>query len=233
MDKAQVFDDQTMKLILARGAELERREPGAAAEQGMHRLEDIALIAREAGISEESVRLAASELASGRMKEPSRFLGAPTIVEARLLIPRPSEESLEALCLALPGIVRAEGQGEIRKASLRWAASLIDSTQKGRSFSVEVAPYGKKSELAVKGDLTGAAGGIFGGVMGSLTLGMGMGLGMGVFGSSAFFTILFALAAAGPSYLLSRKLFKAKADRTMREVEAISRAIADKLYAAD
>lgn len=227
MDTNENFDTEAMKRVLARSADIDRRRSLAAGASG-YGLDDLYEVARNAGISEESVRLAAAaELAESRSY--SRFFGGPKTIEARTVVRGASASKLRALLDRLPELAAVGGAGEATDGRLWWKAYAIEAMRGGRYYTVEVVPCESGLEACVSSSLGESAGGIVGGTMGGLSIGFGLAFSAAFFGFSFLPALIATAVALGPSYLAARKAFKLYERVARGRAEGLLDAIAESL----
>lgn len=135
-------------------------------------------------------------------RETHRFLGVPTILEYRSILPYPAApEALENLQSRLPDLLRMRGPRRARKRVDRRGQTSRRARFAGRNLSLDIIVREDSTELTVRARISGAASLILGGMLG----GMGLGLvtGWGRFHSPRF-SILCALAILGAAFLSAR-----------------------------
>ncbi len=230
MEQNEHFDDKALARILRRGAEIEvGAGPKEAAPRG-YTLAEIEAIAREAGISEDSIRRAASELERQTPEQGTALFGGPLFLEARSTMDRvATDEELDEALDSIPDLTGIQGNGSVRKGRLRWSTTDYAAYRTGREISIDAWGEGGRTELSLRCRLRGAIGGIFGGIVGGLGFGMGSGLcfGLGMAGlHSPALAILFGLGSLAGSWLLARGIFRTIALRARRNLERIASELA-------
>ena len=217
MEDNEQYGEKALTQILKRAAELEA-ESGRAERPSGYSLAEIEAIASEAGISADSIRSAAAELAGSRHGVLDTFLGSAINLEERYTLGVPANESLlQRLAEELPARL-PPGSIHSGHNHLLWRSDSLDSYRSGRALSLELRRNRDGSLLVVAQAKLGViAAGLFGGLMGGLGIGGGIGIGVGV-GIGALGSPLFALivpvAGLGISWLLARGIFKLIARHT-------------------
>lgn len=225
MNDEKRFDEKAMARILAKSAELEKHDDRRMNDAPGYSLQEIESIAREAGISPESVREAAAELAAHDSRLSPRFLGAATKVEENVSLPAPAgEDSMEEALASLPEIVDMQGSGTLRKGALHWSSDSFSAYRRGYDIVIDIAAREQGTGISVKAHLGNAAGGIFGGVMGGLGVGAGLGVGFGVGLAtlhSPLLTAVFFVGTMAISYALSRAIYVRLVRRVSKQLKGI------------
>lgn len=217
MNHEERYDEKALSRILKRAAELEAKT-GATERSSGYSLTEIESIASEAGISADSIRAAAAELAGSEHGVLKAFLGSSLNPEERYSLDTTGSEYLvQRLEAELPAILPA---GSIRGSHehLHWQNESIDSYRSGRTLSLDL-NLSREGTLVVvaRAQLGVAAAGLFGGIMGGLGIGAGIGIGVGVgIGAlgSPLFAVIVPVASLGISWLLARGIFRLVAQHT-------------------
>ena len=217
MEQEEHYSEKALSRILKRAAELEVKT-GKAERSSGYSLAEIESIASEAGISTESIRSAAAELAGSEHGVLQAFLGSSLNPEERYSLDTTGNEDLvQRLASDLPSILPA---GSIRGSHdhLHWQSEGIDTYRSGRILSLDLR-LNRDGRLIViaRAQLGTAAAGLFGGIMGGLGIGAGVGIGVGVgIGAlgSPLFAVIVPVASLCISWLLARGIFRLVAQQT-------------------
>jgi ribosomal protein L13E len=220
-ERARVYGDKEVGLILKRAAEIQDREPAPGARMRGFTLAELEEIASEAGISVDSLRQAATELDSGpSRREPFVWAtGEPvTIVLERTVPLEIRDDAFEELVVEIQQAAGTHGQPSLLGRTLTWQA---DTPTKSRSLQILVTSRQGQTRIRIEERLHQLAGGLFGGLMGGLGGGLGLGVGLGVgieVLGSALFAVAWPLGVVGMSFLGARTIFSAVSRRRQREL---------------
>jgi ribosomal protein L13E len=220
-ERARVYGDKEVGLILKRAAEIQDREPAPGLRTRGFTLAELEEIASEAGISVDALRRAAEELDRGpARREPLTWAtGEPvTIVLERTIPLEITDDVFEELVVEIQHLAGTHGQPSLLGRTLTWQA---DTPTKSRSLQILVTSRQGQTRIRIEERLHQLAGGLFGGLMGGLGGGLGIGVGLGVgievLGSVAF-AVAWPLGVVGLSFMGARTIFSAVSRRRQREL---------------
>ena len=217
MEQEEHYDEKALSRILKRAAELEVKT-GKAERSSGYSLAEIESIASEAGISTDSIRAAAAELAGSGHGHLQIFLGASINLEERCTLETPDKEGLiQRLAADLPASLPG-GSIQGNHNHLHWRSESMDAYRSGRAINLDLRLSSEGSLIVVaRAQLGVAAAGLFGGIMGGLGIGAGVGIGVGVgIGAlgSPVFAVIVPVASLGLSWLLARGIFRLVSQHT-------------------
>ena len=222
------YGDREVARILKRAAELQRAEPSAADPEGLT-LDELAEIAREAGIHPDLLRRAAAEAAASTPASTlgARLAGAPvTIRLERVVAGELPLDRFEAIVPRIQQATDGPGTASAIGRTLTWSSQTNDNTT---SQQVLVSSMDGQTLIRWEERFTGLAGALFGGIMGGGGGGIGIGVGGavgGTLGSTALGVGIPLVAVAG-SYALARFIFR----RIVRRREAAALAVIEEIAA--
>jgi hypothetical protein len=205
------FNEKEVADIIKRASELQQLETTSESSTGMS-LAELEQVAREAGLDPALVRRAATDLDTRVTdREPSAFIGAPTVlVLERTIDGEVPAEEYEPIVLLIQRELGGVGSASTLGRSLVWTMQGVDRRRVStRTVQVTVTPRNGRTTIRMEEPLGQLAGGLFGGLMGGLgggSSGIAMGIGMGVFHSAAVAVGLIGGMVTG-SYLLARTIF--------------------------
>lgn len=211
MEQEEQYNEKALTRILKRAIEMESKT-GKPDRSSGYSLAEIESIATDAGISIESIRAAAAELAGSGHGALEAFLGAAVNLEERSTLVVPFSEGLMQRFVAeLPTHLPA-GTIQSGHDHLHWQSEAIESYRSGRSISLDLSRSREEGlSVVIQARLGMVAAGLFGGIMGGLGIGVGVGVGVGVgigvLGSPTF-AIIVPVASLGISWLLARSIFR-------------------------
>lgn len=229
------LNEKQLTRVLGRAAEIEardQREQGAVAGFG-YSLPEAEAIARDAGISAESLYKALAELDEeagerGRRRHP--LIGELRPRSSVYIGKAPDGEQLEEILDFLSRKTGLHGSGTIRSGKLLWSSDAFEVQRTGQVVDVSVVPSGGRTEISVTYELRNRAGGIFGGLCGGIGIGggigLGAGIGMGVL-NSPLFAALLSCGGFLAMYFLARGIFARISRRAQAEATRITALIAD------
>lgn len=201
------YTDAEVRTLLERAAELHDAEPSSEA-TGLT-LAQLEAVAREAGISVDAVRRAASELELGTRPAgwTARLAGAPTRVVLERTLPTSLDSgALEAAIPMIQAAADAPGAASLVGHTLTWQAQ---GPNAARELQVMITSRDDETRIVIEERYGNLAGGLFGGVVGGAGGGVGFGVGIGVgaaIGSTAMM-VGFPIAVLGMAYFGSRAVF--------------------------
>jgi hypothetical protein len=219
------YDELTVKKILELGAEVEKSRPmpTRGADAG-RTVDEIVAIAKEAGITERSVRIAVDEFSDLELRRELPVLGGARLVEARERISgEPSKEQLEDLLALIPSLASCAGSGRIKGRTLSWNSSRFRGLSRG-GLGIQLREYGDGYEVAVSKRLVATAAWLYASVMAGIALAAGMGVGIGLQGSAKDSVLLFSIALL-PSYAIARTCYKSACAKAKVECAVIAKAV--------
>lgn len=201
------YTDAEVRKLLERAAELQHTEPSSDA-TGLT-LAQLEAVAREAGISVDAVRRAASEMELGTRPAGwiSKLAGAPTRVVLERTLPTSLDAAaLEATIPTIQAAADAPGSANLVGRTLTWRAQ---GPNAARELQVMITSRDDGTRIRIEERYGNLAGGLFGGVVGGAGGGVGFGVGIGVgaaIGSTAMM-VGFPVAVLGMAYFGSRAVF--------------------------
>ena len=201
------YTDAEVRKLLERAAELQQAEP--ASESTGLTLAQLEAVAREAGISVDAVRRAASELEVGTRPEgwSTALAGAPTRVVLERTLPTTLDtDALEAAIPLIQSAADAPGNASLVGHTLTWQAQ---GPNAARDLQVMIARRDGETRIRIEERYGNLAGSLFGGVVGGAGGGIGFGVGMGV-GAAIGSTVMmvgFPIAVIGLAYFGSRAVY--------------------------
>ena len=210
--KEKYFTDKQVSLILNRALELQKKDDKSVQQLGLTP-SDLEKIAIEAGIEQEYIRKAISEIDEGTLKRGKSFLQKflghkPRVIlkkEIPVEIPVSEYENFLPIIQKAGGII---GNHNLLGKTFTWQAD-----QAGMMvLHVMIVSKNGKTNIEIECNLSQTAGGLFGGLIGGLGVGtgasIGIAIGLAVLGS-LLFTALVSVGSIGVSYLLARLIYNA------------------------
>ena len=234
---ARRYNEKEVALVIKRAAELQSdaSERGESASEGLS-LGELEQVAREAGIDPALVRQAAQDLDTRHnTSEPSRFLGAPSVISIeRTIRGEVSADEYEAIVHELRRTFNDNGIVSTLGKSLAWTSSpqMYGRHASRQQIDVSVSPRNGNTVIRADQSLRGVAGGLFGGIVGGAgggSAGISMAVGLAIFHSVPAAIGVWGCIIAG-TYGLARSIYgrvaRRRGEKMRQVVDRIARHVA-------